>query len=106
VSLYHDLRHVQPFAREIYRGFGFLPTRWPACRADKEKAEIEIIEAYLPQSASREEIELAVATAIVETGAASLKDMGKVMKAAQVTLEGKNADGRVVSEIVKAKLGR
>ncbi len=72
--------------------------------ADKEKAEIEIIEAYLPQSASREEIELAVATAIVETGAASLKDMGKVMKAAQLSLAGKNADGRMVSDVVKAKL--
>jgi uncharacterized protein YqeY len=73
--------------------------------ADKEKAEIEIIEVYLPQSASPEEIENAVATAIAETGAASMKDMGKVMKAVQAALTGKNADGRMVSEIVKAKLG-
>ncbi len=74
--------------------------------ADKEKAEIAIIEAYLPQSASQEEIERAVAAAIQETGAASLKDMGKVMKAAQSQLAGKNADGRVVSEIVKARLAQ
>ena len=73
--------------------------------ADKEKAEIEILEQYLPQSASPEEIEAAVAAAISETGASSMKDMGKVMKAAQVGLAGKNADGRTVSEIVKAKLG-
>jgi len=73
--------------------------------ADKEKAEIAIIEAYLPQSASQEEIERAVAAAIQETGAASLKDMGKVMKATQSQLAGKNADGRLVSDIVKAKLG-
>src|SRR6266850_5963467 len=73
--------------------------------ADKEKAEIEIIEAYLPQSASQEDIENAVTTAIAETGAASLKDMGKVMKAVQAALTGKNADGRMVSEVVKAKLG-
>ena len=73
--------------------------------ADKEKAEIEILEQYLPQAASREEIEAAVAAAISETGAASMKDMGKVMKAAQAALAGKNADGRTVSEIVKAKLG-
>ncbi|MBC8030431.1 MAG: GatB/YqeY domain-containing protein [Pyrinomonadaceae bacterium] len=73
--------------------------------ADKEKAEIEIIEAYLPQAASREEIEAAVATAISECGASSIKDMGKVMKATQAALAGKNADGRAVSEIVKAKLG-
>jgi uncharacterized protein YqeY len=72
--------------------------------ADKEKAEIEVIETYLPQAASREEIEKAVGAAIGETGATSMKDMGKVMKAAQASLAGKNADGRTLSEIVKAKL--
>ena len=72
--------------------------------ADKEKAEIEVIEAYLPQAASREEIEAAVVAAISESGASSMKDMGKVMKAAQAALAGKNADGRTVSEIVKSKL--
>jgi len=71
----------------------------------KEKAEIDVIEAYLPQAASTEEIEQAVTAAIAETGASSIKDMGKVMKATQAALAGKNADGRVVSEIVKAKLG-
>ena len=73
--------------------------------ADKEKAEIEVIEAYLPQGASPEEIEQAVSAAIAETGASSMKDMGKVMKAAQAQLAGKNADGRTVSELVKSKLG-
>jgi uncharacterized protein YqeY len=73
--------------------------------ADKEKAEIEIIETYLPQAASREEIEAAVSVAITETSAGSMKDMGRVMKAAQAALAGKNADGRTLSEIVKAKLG-
>ncbi len=72
--------------------------------ADKERAEIEVIEAYLPQAASREEIEQAVALAISETGASSMRDMGAVMKAAQARLAGRNADGRMVSEIVKAKL--
>lgn len=72
--------------------------------ADKEKAEIEVIEAYLPQAASREEIEAAVTAAISETGASTMKDMGSVMKAVQAALSGKNADGRTVSEIVKAKL--
>src|SRR5688500_10286831 len=71
---------------------------------DKEAAEIAVIEAYLPQAASTEEIEQAVAAAIAETGAASMKDMGKVMKAVQAALSGKNADGKQVSEIVKAKL--
>lgn len=72
--------------------------------ADKEKAEIGVIEAYLPQAASTEEIEQAVAAAIAGTSATSLKDMGKVMKAAQAALSGKNADGKTISEIVKAKL--
>jgi uncharacterized protein YqeY len=72
--------------------------------ADKERAEIEVIEAYLPQAASHEEIEAAVAEAIAETGASSMREMGAVMKAAQARLAGRNADGRTVSEIVKTKL--
>jgi uncharacterized protein len=71
---------------------------------DKESAEIAVIETYLPQAASAEEIEAAVAAVIAETGATSMKDMGKVMKAAQAALAGKNADGRTISETVKAKL--
>jgi len=71
---------------------------------DKEQAEIEVIEAYLPQGASADVIEAAIDEAIAETGAASTKDMGKVMKAVQAKLAGKNADGRTVSEIVKSKL--
>lgn len=70
----------------------------------KEQAEIDVIETYLPQAASRDEIEQAVAAAIAETGASSIKDMGKVMKAAQAALAGKNADGKTVSEVVKARL--
>ena len=73
--------------------------------ADKEKAEIEVIEIYLPQAASKDEIEQAVVAAIAETGATSMKDMGKVMKAAQAALAGKNADGRLISEVVKARFG-
>jgi len=71
---------------------------------DKEQAEVDVIETYLPKAASQEEIEQVVAAAIAETGASSIKDMGKVMKAAQAALAGKNADGRVISEVVKAKL--
>ncbi len=71
---------------------------------DKEQAEIDVIEAYLPQAASQTEIEAAVAAAITETGATSMKDMGKVMKAAQAALAGKNADGKAVSDAVKTRL--
>lgn len=72
--------------------------------AEKEQAEIAFIEEYLPQAASREEIERAVSEAVAETGASSMKEMGAVMKAALARLAGRNADGRVVSEIVKSKL--
>jgi uncharacterized protein YqeY len=72
--------------------------------ADKERAEIAVIESYLPKAASREEIQEAIIAAIGETGATSMKDMGKVMKAVQARLAEKNADGRAVSEIVKEKL--
>ncbi len=72
--------------------------------AEKEKTEITVIEDYLPNAASEEEIEKAVAEAVSETGASSIKEMGAVMKAALAKLEGKNADGKMVSEIVKTKL--
>jgi uncharacterized protein YqeY len=73
--------------------------------ADKEEAEIKIIELYLPASASAEEIDAAVASAIQETGATNAKDMGKVMKATMAKLAGKNVDGKQVSEKVRARLG-
>lgn len=73
--------------------------------AAKERAEIRVIEEYLPQAATREEIEQAVAAAISETGASTMKEMGAVMKSVQARLAGRSVDGRVVSEIVKAKLG-
>lgn len=72
--------------------------------AAKEQAEITVIEAYLPQAASQEEIDAVVAAAIASTGATSMKDMGAVMKASMANLAGKNADGKVVSETVKKKL--
>jgi uncharacterized protein YqeY len=72
--------------------------------AKKEADEISHIEGYLPQAASPEEIEQAIAEAITETGASSMKDMGSVMKAVQVKLQGKTADGKLVSEAVKARL--
>ena len=72
--------------------------------ADKERAEIVVIEEYLPQAATREEIERAVSEAIAETGASSMKEMGALMKAAMSRLGGRNADGRLVNEIVRSKL--
>ena len=72
--------------------------------AEKEQAELAVLEEYIPQAASAEEVSAAVEAAIAETGASSMKEMGAVMKAALAKLQGKTADGKTVSETVKAKL--
>ena len=72
---------------------------------DKETAEIAVLQQYLPPALSAADLDAAVAEAIVETGAASIKDIGKVMKAVMPRLAGKNADGRAVNEAVRRKLG-
>jgi len=72
--------------------------------AQKEEAEIGIIQKYLPAAASEEDIQQAIAEAIRETGAASMKDLGNVMKATLALLAGKSADGARVSQMVKEKL--
>jgi hypothetical protein len=72
--------------------------------AEKEQSELVVLEEYLPQAASPEEIANAVAEAITETGASSMKEMGAVMKATLAKLAGKTVDGKLVSETVKAKL--
>jgi uncharacterized protein YqeY len=73
--------------------------------ADKEAAEIVVLEAYLPPAVDPAAIERAVVDAIAETGATSAKDMGRVMKAAMSKLAGQNVDGRAVNELVRRKLG-
>jgi uncharacterized protein YqeY len=74
--------------------------------ADKETAEIGFLKAYLPQEVSEDEIRAAVEDAVAQTGAASAKDMGKVMKAALAALQagGKAVDGKRVNEAVRARL--
>jgi uncharacterized protein YqeY len=73
--------------------------------ASKEEAEAAILQSYLPAEASDEEISAAVAAAIAETGASGPQDLGKVMKAAMARLAGKNADGKRVNQMVRARLG-
>ena len=72
--------------------------------AEREQSELSVLEHYLPQSATKEEIEQAVSEAIEETGSLTMKDMGAVMKAAQAKLADKSADGKLVSETVKKVL--
>jgi uncharacterized protein YqeY len=72
--------------------------------ADKEEAELKLIESYMPSAPSDQEIEDAIGQALAETGATSQKQMGLVMKAAQAKLAGKRVDGRALSEKVRARL--
>jgi uncharacterized protein YqeY len=73
--------------------------------ADREAAEIAVLEAYLPPAVDPADIERAVDEAISETGASVVKDLGRVMKAVMPKLAGRNADGRIVNELVRRKLG-
>ena len=73
--------------------------------ADKEAAEVRVLESYLPAVADASVVERAVAEAIQETGATSGKDLGRVMKAAMAKLSGQVVDGKAVNELVRRKLG-
>jgi len=72
--------------------------------AQKEEAEIKIVEEFLPAAASDDDVRNAIDAAVRETGATSVKDMGRVMKATLAQLAGKTADGGRVSQLVKEKL--
>ena len=72
--------------------------------ADKEEAEAKLIESYMPSAPSDEEVDAAIAAAMAETGVTSVKQMGVVMKAAQLKLAGKRVDGKALSDKVRAKL--
>jgi len=72
--------------------------------ADKEAAEIAVLESYLPAAADPAAVERAVIETIAETGAASPKDIGRVMKAVMAKLSGQNVDGKTVNELVRKKL--
>ena len=71
--------------------------------ADKEEAELKLIESYMPAAPTEAEIDAAIAAAMAETGITSLKQMGVVMKAAQAKLAGKSVDGKALSERVRSQ---
>jgi uncharacterized protein YqeY len=73
--------------------------------ADKETAEIVVLETYLPPAIDAGDLEREVDAAIASSGAVSAKDMGKVMKAVMAGLAGKTVDGKAVNELVRRKLG-
>jgi uncharacterized protein len=73
-------------------------------QAEKEETEKAMLESYLPAGASDEEVDAAVAAALAETGATSIKQMGVLMKAVQAKLAGKTVDGKSLSDKVRSKL--
>ena len=72
--------------------------------ADKERQEIAILESYLPQALSSEQLSAVVDSVIRDTGARSLKEMGIVMKAVMVRVAGQPVDGKQISDLVRSKL--
>jgi uncharacterized protein YqeY len=72
--------------------------------ADKEEAELKMIEAYMPAAPTEAELDAAIAAALSETGVTTQKQMGVVMKAVQAKLAGKRVDGKALSERVRGKL--
>jgi len=73
--------------------------------AEKEAQEIAVLEKFLPKQLSQEELEAIIAECIQETGATTVKDMGKVMKAVMPKVAGRS-DGKLVNELVRAKLSQ
>jgi uncharacterized protein YqeY len=73
--------------------------------ADKELADVPVLEAYLPAQADEARLEAAIDKAIADLNATSAKDMGRVMKAVMAGLAGQAVDGRAVNEMVRRKLG-
>jgi uncharacterized protein YqeY len=72
--------------------------------AQKERQEIAILESYLPQALSSEQLSAVVDSVIRETGARSLKEMGVVMKAVMAQVAGQPVDGKQISDLVRSKL--
>lgn len=85
-------------AAEMYRQGG------RAELAEKEEAEIRLIESYMPAAATEDEMQAAVEAALAEIGITSAKQMGQVMSAARAKLAGKRIDGKRLSELVRARL--
>ena len=74
--------------------------------AEKEAAELRVVESFLPAAPSDEEVNAAIEAAIAETGASTPKEMGKVVSAAKAKLAGKRVDGKVLSDKVRAQLSK
>jgi hypothetical protein len=97
------LKIIQKLAKQGRESAATFTEKGRQDLADSELAQVAVIESYLPKQLSEAEIEAAVKAIITETGASSMKDMGKVMGIASKQLAGK-ADGRAISGVVKRLL--
>ncbi|EFM01468.1 GatB/YqeY domain-containing protein [Hoylesella marshii] len=97
------LKILQKLAKQGKESAATFTAQQRADLAETELAQVKVIEEYLPQPLSEAEVESAVKAIIAETGATSMKDMGKVMGIASKQLAGK-ADGKLISTLVKQLL--
>jgi uncharacterized protein YqeY len=98
IQVLNMLMNQRKDAAELYRKGGRPEL------AEKEEAELKLIESYMPTAPSEEQLEQAIAAAIAETGVTSVKQMGSVMKTVQSKLAGLRIDGKLLSEKVRARL--
>ena len=97
------LKILQKLAKQGHDSAGLYSQQNRPDLAEAEMAQVKVIESYLPKAMSAEEIEAAVKEIIAQTGATSIKEMGKVMGVASKQLAGK-ADGKAISDVVKKLL--
>lgn len=97
------LKILQKLAKQGHDSADLYTSQNRSDLAEEEMAQVNVIESYLPKQMSEEEIEAVVKEIIAQTGAQSMKEMGKVMGIASKQLAGK-ADGKKISEIVKKLL--
>ena len=97
------LKILQKLAKQGNDSAALYKSQNRADLAEAELAQVAVIESYLPKPLSLEEIETAVTDIISQTGATSIKDIGKVMGASNKQLAGR-ADGKTISDIVKKLL--
>jgi hypothetical protein len=98
-----EIKILQKLVKQRKESADIYQTQGRADLAQVEQEEIDVISQFLPQQLSREEIAQIIARIIAETGASSIKEMGKVMGAANKELAGR-AEGKLIGEIVKEKL--
>ena len=97
---------IEVIAKQLKQRRDSLPDYEKSGREDliaTLKAEMDVLMKYLPKQLSKEELEVIVKDAVAETGASSMKDMGKIMATVMPKVKGR-ADGKMINEIVKAIL--